>query len=369
MAAHATLRRLGHPVAGLATGILLVTAPPLMSLRGMETSTYLALLAAGTLCLVIGRPALLGVCLGLAILARPDAALFAAAVVGWQLVRTRTVPWRTVVSAAGVLLPWAAVAVPLTGGLLPSTLAAKQAQAASEAWAGYVHGLAYLPLQPGMTLWFALAVPLALLGVKAALSDCLPALLPLVAATLGLVVAYGFVLGIASYPWYLALPVFTMIWFAGLGAEQALRLVRPTSGRAVVAAVLLGVVGVAALQVPEMKASRVQYEEVGTWLAAHAPEGATVAAAEIGRVGYFSDRTVVDYLGLLDERANEHVRTGNWRWWLDEYRPDYWMTFRPDGTEGNWKVDATVRDDARFRALYRPVMQTADLVVYERRDD
>jgi hypothetical protein len=364
-----TLGRSGHRLAGVATGVLVITAPPLLSLRGMESAVYLGLLAASLLALTVRRPLLLGVCLGLAVLARPDAALFVVAVVAWQLVRDRRIPWRTLTGGALVGLPWLAVSVPLTGGVLPSTLAAKVAQEDSGQWAGYVRGLALLPLEPGMTLWFALAVPVALLGILPALRDCRTALVPLAAAAVALVLAYGFVLDVASYPWYSALPVFLLTWFAGLGVETVGRLAPTHAARVVVAAALLAVLAGTAVQTPAMAGFRDQYAEAGRWIRAHSPEGATVAGSEIGRVGYFSEREMVDYLGLLDSQANEHVRRGEWDWWLDVYRPDFWVTYRPDSPAGNWVVETSVRDSAELAASYEPVMRTQDLVVFQRRDN
>ena len=197
-----TLRRAGHAVAGASAGFLLVLAPPLISLRGMETALYLGLLAAAFYVVECRRYMIAGVLLGLAVLARPDAAVVAAAAVGWLILRERAVPWRIGVGAAAVLLPWLAVVVPLTGSVLPSTLEAKAAQAESGYWSGFLYGTFMFPLQKEMAFWFLLSLPLGAIGVFAAVRWRLTPLIPLVIGTLGLAIAYGVVLNVASYAWY-----------------------------------------------------------------------------------------------------------------------------------------------------------------------
>jgi hypothetical protein len=88
-----------------------------------------------------------------------------------------------------------------------------------------------------------------------------------------------------------------------------------------------------------------------------------VAAAEIGRIGSFSDRTMVDYLGLLDRRAVPHVAQADWDWWVQELRPDYWVA---DGN-AEFTPDAAVKSNPAFNAAYLPVMATEHLTVYQRR--
>jgi hypothetical protein len=108
---------------------------------------------------------------------------------------------------------------------------------------------------------------------------------------------------------------------------------------------------------------RREHVAVSEWLATNTAADATVAAAEIGRIGSFSDRTMVDYLGLLDRRSVPHVAQADWTWWVQELRPDYWVADR----NIQFTPDAAVQGDPAFNAAYAPVMATEHLMVYRRR--
>jgi len=67
---------------------------------------------------------------------------------------------------------------------------------------------------------------------------------------------------------------------------------------------------------------------VGRWLAAHTPPGATVATNDIGAIGYFSGRPVMDMMGLVTPAAAEWIRRkgstdGGATAFVQEARPDY----------------------------------------------
>lgn len=362
------LKRLGHPTAGIAAAVLLMTAPPLLSLRGMETPLYLALVAAVLLLLTTSRRLLLGVVLALAVLARPDAALFVCITLAWLAATERTVPWRTLAGAALIAVPWMLVSIPLTGGLLPSSLEAKVAQADSGEWSGYIRGLEHAVLSSELTPWFLFAFALALFGVVPGIRLWRSPLLTVAIFGVALVAAYGLVLGVAFYPWYAALPVFLLIVLAGLGAEALLALL-PNRLRWAVAAVLLVGGVAAAFLTPQMTDYRRDSVALGAWIRENTMAGDRVAAAELGRVGYFcGDCQMVDYLGLLDEDANQHVARAEWTWWVDAQRPDYWVTYRDDGEGGGFVPDLTVRRDSRFQERYEKVWEFDEMVIYRLRD-
>ena len=358
-----TLRKAGHAVAGASAGFLMLLCPPLISLRGMETALYLGLLAASFYAVECRRYGAAGVLLGFAVLARPDAAVVAAAIVVWIVFRERAIPWRMALGAAVVLVPWVAVSIPLTGSILPSTLAAKVAQAESGYWSSFLSGTFFFPLKKGMVLWFLLALILGAVGILAAVRWRLASIVPLALGTVGLVIAYGVVLDVASYAWYVALPVFLLTWLAGCGAERLIKAPSARYARAGLAAALLAVAVVSAPQTPVMRPVRHEQAEVGAWLAANTPANATVAAAELGRIGVYSDRTMVDYLGLLDATALPYLKQSDWTWWVDELRPDYWVADRSPG----FTPDERVLNSPVLDPAYVQVWETDHLLVFERR--
>jgi hypothetical protein len=110
------------------------------------------------------------------------------------------------------------------------------------------------------------------------------------------------------------------------------------------------------------------YEELGRWIADHAPANATVGALEVGIIGYYAQRTMLDYAGLLrPEVARRLGLTGSYtetaEWAIGQQRPDY-VALDPAayaGLDGNH----------RFATDYIPVRsfdnhQNRWLTLYER---
>lgn len=83
----------------------------------------------------------------------------------------------------------------------------------------------------------------------------------------------------------------------------------------------------------------------------------TVAAAEIGAIGYYSRADMVDYFGLLDSRANNSVRRGDFSWWLTQ-KPDYWVTSTDVATGES--LDARTLALPEFQREYRLRRRSAD---------
>ncbi len=65
------------------------------------------------------------------------------------------------------------------------------------------------------------------------------------------------------------------------------------------------------------------YAAAGHWLHDHTPPDASVGYYEIGFVGYYSDRPLVDSLGLVDPSIPPHVAKGDLAWAFRERRPTY----------------------------------------------
>ena len=53
------------------------------------------------------------------------------------------------------------------------------------------------------------------------------------------------------------------------------------------------------------------YRRTGEWLRDHTPPGSTLAYVEVGTIGYFSERSVQDLLGLVTPRSIPFVPKGN----------------------------------------------------------
>ncbi len=266
-----------------------------------------------------------------------------AAVLATMAVRGRRWPWREGVLAAGVLLPFLVLAWHAYGTPLPSTLPAKLAQRDSGLWGTFSRGLidwlrlflwdatrpnlGFAPVTPP-TLWLWIAA-----GVAAIWR--LRPLLPLLAWTAAFTVAYA-LLRVPFYHWYAAPAALGLCILGGAGLARAIEWLvsavsRPDAARWPVPAVAV-IAAALAISLPPLAAlprtSRLNdtvrlYIEAGHWLATQTRPRSRVGYYEIGYIGFYGGRPMVDSLGLIDPSVAPAVRVHDFGRAFREARPDY----------------------------------------------
>lgn len=352
---------------------------------GMETLLFTCLVTATFLTLLGPRrsPLLTGVLIGLSFAVRPDGltllpfALFSVWLEDWQNSRggpaeasTPVADARAALPGTGlVLLGLASVALPysvlnawLGGSMLPNTFYAKQAEYAAHLRLPLLSRFAGLLLQPfvgGQAVlvpgivwagvrwirgrnWRSLLLPLWALSFVGLYTLRLPVtyqhgryMMPVIAAIVP--VGVGGLVGWASWAggrkagwvigraWGLSAGVTWMV-FLGLGA------------RAYVADVGFVETGLAA---------------PARWVAEHTEPGAVIAAHDIGALGYFGSRGLVDLAGLISPDVVPVIRDeAGLAEFIDERRADYLLVFP------SWYPALTRAPQAsalqRFDGLYSP---------------
>lgn len=65
------------------------------------------------------------------------------------------------------------------------------------------------------------------------------------------------------------------------------------------------------------------YREVGLWLKNNTPKDSKIALVEIGHVGYYSERHIIDILGLVNKFNAKYIGELKLSNWLLHYSPDY----------------------------------------------
>jgi hypothetical protein len=332
-------------------------------------------------------------------------------------------PWRALGAAGLYLALMAPLLVWLTwqfGSPLPATLAAKRAQARLGVTGFYAH-TTYLE-----GAWILLRArfaqsPLYLLFVPALLAG-LASLKR--APWAGLVAAWGMahlagytLLGVTPYYWYYAPLVPAAACLSAVGVERSARWVRAWLGAAsrhsaphgpgsrrggvtwvarVAGLLSLVLVAVWALSLvasllvsdaaavralkgpvppPEDPTSKVLpeakvdvYRQAGDWLRDHTAAGALVGVTEVGVLGYYAERPMVDFLGLLEVDVAQALARGDLYWALVSYQPDYLAL-----TAISPLYAYDLRADPWFQAAYVPVQTFEDarfwgspLTVYRR---
>lgn len=297
------------------TGLLLYpTAPLLLPTLGAEVIVAVTLILAGFLFYAQRRYLLVAGVLAPATLIRADSVL-AVGVLGGHclLYRRHALPWHALLLYGLLLLPWFGFAWRYFGAPLPVTLAAKQQQglmAISESFftgfrailAGYWHNPLYHP-----------HILLSLLGLLSLLACRRRRLLLLFWN--GLYIAAYTALGVTRYFWYYGPLAVGYVTLIGLGVTLIARLLRRRVGRrwtgGLVALLLL------LLLMPQVYSlahlhrtndARMEiYRTVGEWLQVHTPPDAGVGTLEVGIIGYYAERRMIDFAGLIQPATARHL--------------------------------------------------------------
>ncbi|MCB0334531.1 MAG: hypothetical protein KDD55_13590, partial [Bdellovibrionales bacterium] len=68
---------------------------------------------------------------------------------------------------------------------------------------------------------------------------------------------------------------------------------------------------------------------IGTWLAQNTPQEAKIATAEIGALGWYSKRYMIDILGLVTPGNSQRLKDQKLSEWLSHYEPDFLVVHDP----------------------------------------
>jgi hypothetical protein len=345
-------RHHGQAFCGLLAGIFFVANPLLPLTFGGEMLFQVALVAWAFALYAQGRSILAAFLVALAMLTRADGILAAGVLGVHSLWTQRRLPWREMLVIGLTILPFVLLSWWFYGTPLPGTLEAKLAHRDSGLWPGFSLGLfewiRAFTIQGSSVLFPTLpAAPYAIrfilftaLGLPAVLLFRFW-LLPL--SWVALFTLGYHILDVPFYHWYIVPVIFGLMILAATGIAGVLALTisvyrrfMPTEPALPVAAALYAVTllvllpGMAAQLAYTNKYAALQpnpavriYEKTGRWLQAHTPPDASVGYFEIGYVGYYSQRTMIDPLALVNPGLASHVARGDLTWAYEHYRPDY----------------------------------------------
>lgn len=340
------------------TGLLLYpTFPLLLSTLSSETPLFLSLVL-GTFVFYARKKISWAVFLaGLAILTRSDGILVVAILgchyiwiqrnqlnkrIFWQ-----TQPWLSVGITLGLLIAWHGFAWYYFGSPLPVTLAAKQAQGrmaisqhfapgALRVWGWY---------SSSWQNWVELIlVGIGLMNVLLKNRSWL-----LILGWSGLYFLMYSLLGVTSYFWYYAPLVPGWVISVGLGITFIAGLLPPKSLQRInkMEKIRIGIIALLIFTLfltqfinffalSHTTDSRYKiYRAVGEWLAANTPIDVKVGALEIGIIGYYSQRKMVDFAGLIqpgvaDVMNEETTYNDTAVWAIKAYQPEYLVMVKPN---------------------------------------
>jgi arabinofuranosyltransferase len=307
-----------------AGGTLVVTSSYLWLGQGSGPLVALALLALAAL-LAERHPAIAGAVGGVAVWCRPDA-LIGCAILGWLIVRRQRRPpiafaaGAAAVCGIGLCAAWA-----YFGRLLPATLDAKQQFAARNlaAFTGLqgFWGRALDLFQWAEGGWAQILIPIGVLGSLHLYRSTGFAGRLLLAYGGTLALAYT-LLRIPFSIWYVGPTAAWLFMSSGFAIAGAARFLARRAGRTAAAAVVL--IALLALGWPVATARagwlregfaadwrRAAYQAAGEWLARNTPPDADVAFNEVGIVGFYSERPMLDLIGLVSPSSIPYTAAGD----------------------------------------------------------
>ena len=362
-------RTYNMPIVGWTALLLYPTFTLPATTIGSETPIYIAF-CLGTFAFYARQRYISAAALAaLAALTRPDGVLVAVVLGIDYLLRVRQpIPWKAVIVYTGLLLPWFLFAWVYFGYPLPVTLAAKQQQGTMAISQTFATGIPWILgwYSGGWQYWAE-----AILGVMGLywLARYARQWILIIAWTGLYFIAYS-LLGVSRYFWYYAPLIPGFIIMVGLGITalfHALQLSceRITKRRAVnldvasdtasseaaesnscrrLSYMLSGLllISLTAAQVfdlwklsTELDPRPIAYRAVGEWIETNTPPEAVVSSLEIGVIGYYADRRMVDFAGLLRPEVAQHlVNSVNYEdtaaWTVEKYSPDYVVLVKGD---------------------------------------
>jgi hypothetical protein len=309
----------------------------------------------------LGYPALLGLTIGISVWVRPDLILLVLPV-GWSWFWQYKPDWRKLIVyilalGAGVaigLVPYGLFNLYIGDTLLPNTFYAKQAEYAILVKGGLLRRILDQFLVPLVGIGVVLLPGVIYSSYKSVherelyrLASILWVIMVMVLYALRLPVTY-------QHGRYLmpAIPVWTVIGFEGLmlwvhpGSDNMLR--RIISRAWIMVLVLVGVIfWVLGARAYGRDVAIIETEMVATskWIASNTPQDSLIAAHDIGALGYFGERQILDLAGLISPEVIPIIRDeAELQDFLILNNADYLMTFPgwyPELVEGKRVIYST----------------------------
>ncbi len=427
-------REIGQPLAGLFAALLyaLSSTPLNISIGGMETGLVTCVGMVAIYAYVARRSTALYLLCALLFLLRIDGLLLAAFLAAGLLLRTRRFPTHDLGLALLVVLPWLAFAFAYFGSPIPTSLVAKVIvyarihRAAGSAildafatqfWSGWV--------QRAITLLFVLGAARILLAFPTLFRRRAPEDAPprppnsggspdqrdlftpqtwgaggaysqkeaqqelgvLAAPLLWLVVYYGTMLTshVPAFAWYFLPPWPLFLGLAALGGGELLirighalpaETVRNLRRAWPVALAAFGLFGLAHLRSVRADIAKTQWQEdslrvpMGLWFHDHAGPQERILLEPIGYVGYYSERPILDMIGLVSPEVFVSYRTARpLADMVRRFHPE-WLCLRPAEAALLQGQDSALPDSRyvyvrEFHVPGRP----PDFLIYHRRQD
>ena len=311
------LRTLGGTWAAAGIALLAVVSPEVItwSVSGMETGLYLCLIIA--VLATAEQPTLCGVLSAALVMTRPDGVIAVAAVCIYHIAAKQRLPWRYGIIALATFAPWLVIATLTYGSPIPNSVAAKMIVYNNNYPVGASIALWNDPMLQVITLPFLVA---GLIAVGRTHNGFMRRILLFLVLYM-----VAFAIGNPSlYNWYRSPAALCWTLLTGYGAARL-------SPRPVwlIGLVCTFVLVIPRSIIPTLQATQEGFDTVlratGDWLNTNTPNDASITAGNIGYIGYFSNRYLLDDVGLVSPQIIPflEVDIGNCSGIVRHFQTDY----------------------------------------------
>lgn len=305
-------------IAGYTCLALYPTFPLLVMTIGLETSLYIAF-CLGAIAFYERRIYSLAAAFSaLATLARPDGILVPLILVAHFVLTERSLPpFRPVLVYIILVLPWVLFSLLYFGSPVPVALVTKQNQGAMIVSERFSAGILTVLKPYSRRFIYIFELILSLTGLGSAILRRKTDWSILFTWTALYFLAYT-ILGVSRYHWYYAPLVPAFVVSIGLGISALVALMdrffhtknRFSTNLATV--LILAMLGggqiIHNLQIKRFPDQRREiYRAVGEWLSKNTLEDVLVGTLEVGIIGYYSQRPMLDFAGLLQPEIGSRL--------------------------------------------------------------
>lgn len=322
------------------------------TLSGMETEISTALLLASGYFLWRNHPFAAFAAAAFAVLNRIDGVAVLAALLAATVFVKRTVPWKALGVAALILSPWLLFAFSYFGSPVPNSATAKMALS------GHSIGTAFTEILVNGFLHFkTVGIPLfilALIGTIHILSSRRD-LLFFPIWTAGYALSYTLAAG-PMHPWYYT-PFYcgylVLIFFGWMRFTDRFPWFSRKPVIVTISVLAVAVTLMASYQRALYLKSTQEHidgvnQQVGLWLKQNTAPESVVAIKDIGVIGYYSERRVLDLAGLVSPQCIPYRAQGDFLGPILRFSPDYFAFSAGQARALNLEQSAALR-------YYRPV--------------
>lgn len=312
---------------------------------GMETTLYLMLVSLSLFLYIKKNYFWLGIVAALLFLTRGESIFLILTMLFFHVLqRKERIHWKV------FIIPFALVLLNMLfnynyyGEFMPQTFAAKMQQGDSGLWRSFPflrvsHIILWgdkVIFPYANALFMVIYISFAALG--AVYSFKISEAARILAVFLALNTMFYLALNIPGYPWYYAIYYYAGFIFFAYGLYAIYEFIKnkvagskyipafTTSALFLVFFFTLFYFSAVSLKDTNLN---VEYKFAGEWLEANTSKEASVACVEIGHIGWYSKRHIIDILGLVTPLNAKFIGEKRFDEWLNHYSPDYIFTHYP----------------------------------------